>query len=230
MPCCDSVLMNIPGVTETSVIKLIKSSTAKSCPLDPIPNSMIKKYAASVAKQISKIINKSLSSGEVPRILKEALVRPLLKKDSLDPELMKNYRPVSNLPYLSKLLEKHADFHFTAYDNVHGIIDPNQSAYTSNCSTETSLLRVWTDILLAVDSAKAVVLTMLDLSAAFDTIDHQILLNRLHDCYGFRGTALRWMQSYLSGRFQSVLIGNVTSQSKELLYGVPREGRNLSNR
>ena len=97
-----------------------------------------------------------------------------------------------------------------------------QSAYRTWHSTETALLRVHNDIMLALDSRKDVILIMLDLSAAFDTLDHDILLNRLQRRFGISGTALQWFRSYLSNRLQCVSIDSITSQEAVLQFGVPQ--------
>ena len=97
-----------------------------------------------------------------------------------------------------------------------------QSAYRPGHSTETALLRVSNDILQAIDSGKAVCLVLLDLSAAFDTIDHQTLLTLMHDNLGIRGTVLKWFSSYLSHRLQLVKLNGTKSKPAELHYGVPQ--------
>ena len=97
-----------------------------------------------------------------------------------------------------------------------------QSAYRKFHSTETALLCVQNDILRAIDSGSVVVLVMLDLSAAFDTIDHDILIHRLDGDFGVKGSALDWFSSYLSGRYQQVNIQGATSVKKELKFGVPQ--------
>ena len=100
------------------------------------------------------------------------------------------------------------------------ILKPSQSAYRKHNSTETTLLRFQNDILQAIDRTKCVLLLLLDLSAAFDTIDHEILLQRLSVSGGVCGTALAWFRSYLTGRTQSVKIHNTTSNPRLLSYGV----------
>ena len=222
IPQCDHSVSCIEKSTPETVLKIIKSCPAKSCALDPIPTNILKLCAGSLKEPISRIINKSISSGVVPCSLKQAVVKPLHKKPSLDKNSLKSYRPVSNLPFLSKILEKHVDNHFTSYDEKHGLGDKFQSAYTKNCSTETALLRVMNDLLTSLDGKKAMVLTLLDLSAAFDTIDHNTLLKRLKDNYGVCDTALDWMQSYLSERMQYTSIGSSSSSEIPLLYGVPQ--------
>ena len=135
----------------------------------------------------------SLSEGKVPASLKEAIVTPLLMKQSLDPDVLSNYRPVSNLPQLSKTLE---------WVVANQLIDMYQYAYRKRHSTETALLRVTNDIKLAMDSKKGTILVMIDLNSTFDTIDHSILLSRLELRYGMTSVVLEWYRSYLYGRFQ----------------------------
>ena len=98
-----------------------------------------------------------------------------------------------------------------------------QSAYRKCYSTETALLRVQNDVLRALDCRKDVILVLLDLSAAFDTVDHHILLKRLRDRYGIRGEVLQWFKSYLSERKQCVAVGNSLSKDHHLECGVPQE-------
>ena len=139
----------------------------------------------------------------MPDILKHALIKPLLKK--LDLELIeKNYRPVSNLSFLSKLIEEAVIQQYSNHLAKNGINDLHQSAYKKFHSTETLLTKVKNDIQMKMDKGQVVMLVLLDLSAAFDTIDHDILINRLERRYGIKGTALKWFKSYLTNRTQSV--------------------------
>ena len=110
----------------------------------------------------------------------------------------------------------------SAYLTSNNLFCPSQSAYRPGHSTETALLKVMNDILRALDDGYVSVLTLLDLSAAFDTIDHQILLSRLQTLYGISGTALSWFESYLSGRTQTVTINNNCSKPTSLRFGVPQ--------
>ena len=102
------------------------------------------------------------------------------------------------------------------------MFDPLQSAYRDIHSTATALIKVQNDILSALDAGSSAILLMLDLSSAFDTIDHDILLSRLCNVYGITGNALDWFRSYLTGRIQRVVIENVVSGDQELGFGVPQ--------
>ena len=136
--------------------------------------------------------------------------------------IYKNYRPVSTLKYISKLTERVVALQLNEHLKENDILEHMQSAYKSGHSTETALLKVQNDILMAMDNQKVTALLLLDLSAAFDTVNHTILLNRLQKCVGITGGALRWFQSYLENRKQSVRINNVNSEPVDLKYGVPQ--------
>ena len=146
----------------------------------------------------------------------------MLKKPSLDKNLLKNYRPISNLPFLSKILEKVVLHKLLSHLQENNLSNPFQSAYRSGCSTETVLLRIVNDILSALDNDNISVLLLLDLSAAFDTLDHQILLSRLNSVFGIQSTALQWFHSYLSDRYQSTSVNNSSSSPSQLMFGVPQ--------
>ena len=124
-----------------------------------------------------------MSHAIVPLSLKTALIRLLLKKPGLDKEVLKNYRPVSNLSFISKVLEK-----VVAKRLDDHMLDNNLYSSVRH-STETTFLKMQSDILTALDSGSGGVLLMLDLSAAFDTIDHSMLLSRLNSLYGISGNA-----------------------------------------
>ena len=166
----------------------------------------------------------SLESGEFPSCLKHALVRPLLKKSSLDPEIMKNFRPVSNLPVMSKIIEKVVAKRLTDHMNTNSLSEKFQSAYKACHSTETALIRVQNDILVSMDQHYGVVLVLLDLHAAFDTIDHDNLLDHHQhsERLGIRDRAHAWFASYLSDQTRSVSIVGVSSLAHTLKYRAPQ--------
>ena len=126
----------------------------------------------------------------MPDVLKHAVIKPLLKKLGLE-LINKNYRPVSNLSFISKLIEEAVMQQFSKHMKLNNLNDDKQSAYKQFHSTETLLLKVQNDILMKMDEGEVVILVLLDLSAAFDTIDHKILLERLKKRYGVEGDALK---------------------------------------
>ena len=194
---CKQLFQNI---SDEFVLKIINSAPTKSCELDPIPTTLLYENIDSLLPIIKNIINTSLTTGIVPRDLKTAVVKPLLKKPSPDKNLLKNYRPISNLPFLSKILEKVIRHKLFSHLQENNFNNPFQSAFRAGHSTETVLLRTVNDnfIISALDNDNISVLLLLDLSAAFDTTDHQILLSRLNSVFGIQSTALRWFQSYLT--------------------------------
>ena len=167
-------------------------------------------------------MNTSLTTGIVPQSFKHALVKPLLKKSNLDAECLRNYRSVSNLPFLSKVLERIVFEQRLAHLKRHGLFEQFQSAYRKCFSTETALVKVINDLLGASDSDQVSILAMLDLSAAFDTLDHDILVDRLSTTFGCSGCVRRWFMSYLVGRTQSVIVDGSISARSTLKYGVPQ--------
>ena len=171
---------------------------------------------------LCNLITESLQSGVFPSDFKTAHVCPLLKKPSLEKNSLKNYRPVSNLAFVSKLIEKAVVHQLNTHLQQNDLVAEFQSAYRGGHSTETALLRVQSDILCAVDQGKAAFLVLLDLSAAFDTIDHDRLLTFMETQLGIGGTVLKWFQSYLCTRKQSVVIDGIVSETSTLKYGVPQ--------
>ena len=135
---------------------------------------------------------------------------------------MKNYRPVSNLPFLSKILEKVVSRVLSEHRARNNLDIPLQSAYRQHHSTETVLLKVHNDVLRALDRRECVFLVLLDLSAAFDTVDHRQLKSRLEQQFGVSHSALLWLDSYLSNRQQAVTIRGIGSKKRTLKYGVPQ--------
>jgi len=215
-------LQNFQPATSDEIRKLIRKSPSKSCPLDPLPTFLLKDCLEELLPAITTIINASLHSASVPISFKEAVVTPLLKKPSLEPDVLGNYRPVSNLSFISKILEKVVAERLSSHKTSENLYEPFQSAYRAGHSTETAVVRVQNDILEAIDDGKCVFLVLLDLSAAFDTVSHDILLDRLSTRFGISGSALSWISSYLSDRTQSVLVSGKYSDAAHLCYGVPQ--------
>ena len=217
-----SVLSVFHTLSEDQVLKLLAKSTPTTAAIDPVPTTFVLEFTDILLSFFCKIINLSLQSGTVPQAFKKAIVKPLLKKHNLDPETLSNFRPVSNLPFLSKVLERAVSDQLVAHLERNDLQVKFQSAYRCAHSTETALLRVLNDVLSVVDGGDCALMVLLDLSAAFDTIDHTLLLRHLHADIGLNNTALSWFSSYLSDRKQQVLIGQSFSAETPLLYGVPQ--------
>ncbi len=146
------------------------------------------------------IINSSSALGYVPKTFKLAAIKPLIKNPQINPKDLVNYRPISNLPFLSKILEKVVSSQLYSFFEKNGICEEFQSGFRPYHSTEAALIRVTNDLLISSDRGCISLLVLLDLSAAFDTIDHNILLNRLEHFVGISGSALAWFKLYLSDR------------------------------
>ena len=171
---------------------------------------------------ITKLVNFSLSEGLVSDGLKKSVVTPLIKRASLPVEDLKNYRPVSGLSFISKLVERVVAKQLVDHIHRHDLDNSYQSAYKPGHSTETALLSIKNDIHSSLSRGEATALVLLDLSAAFDTIDHSTLLACLLDWFGVGGSAVKWFSSYLTERYQAVKIGSTLSNLQKLLFGLPQ--------
>ncbi len=214
-------LTSFSPLSETEVSKLILSNHPTTCPLDPIPTHLLQAISSSVIPALTHIINTSLHTGTFPTASKQARVSPLLKKPALNPALLENYRPVSLLPFIAKSLERVVFNQLSLFLAQNNILDNNQSGFRSGHSTETALLSVTEALRLARAASKSSVLILLDLSAAFDTVNHQILMSILRKM-GVSGTALLWFESYLSDRSFRVSWRGEVSKSQLLATGVPQ--------
>ena len=208
-------------VSSSLLSEVVSHLKPTSCPSDIIPSRLLKDVFATISPLILAITNSSLQSGHVPSIFKHATIQPLLKKPSLDPNDHNNYRPISKLPFLSKVLEKIVFTQISAYLHSFTILDKFQSGFRTLHSTESALLKVNNDILRTVDDGSCAILVLLDLSAAFDTINHCTLLTRLEEEVGLKGSVLEWFRSYLQDRTFSVQIGSCSSSSAPITWRHP---------
>ena len=215
-------LGELAPTTEAELIRILTNSSDKTCCLDAIPTNLIKKSASLHTPYLVAIVNNSFKEGLFPCALRTAVVRPLLKKDNLDRNTMNNYRPISNIPFISKLLEKVAVSRLVEHLSKNNLMEEYQSAYRADHSTETALLKVHHDISSALDQSHAVAHVILDLSAAFDTIDQNQLLSLLNAEFGVHDKALSWLETYLEARTQRVKIDDAISEPIPLTCGVPQ--------
>ncbi|KAK3545134.1 hypothetical protein QTP70_001419 [Hemibagrus guttatus] len=214
-------LTQLSTVAAEEVLQITRSCNPTTCPLDPIPSAMLQTISPDLLPFITTVINGSLTSGHVPTAFKKARVIPILKKPALDTSDISNYRPVSLLSFLSKILERVVCNQLSDYLMQNNLHDPNQSGFKAAHSTETALLAV-TEKLHSARSAKlSSVLILLDLSAAFDTVNHKTLLSTLRSL-GICGTAWEWFASYLDGRSYQVTWKGLTSAPCRLSTGVPQ--------
>uniref|UniRef100_A0A3B3HT49 Reverse transcriptase domain-containing protein n=1 Tax=Oryzias latipes TaxID=8090 RepID=A0A3B3HT49_ORYLA len=222
VPTAPRPLSEFTPTTQKEVEAILRTMKSSTCSLDPLPTALIKDNISIISPIIATIINQSLQAGHVPLALKTAIIRPHLKKPALDPDNLANYRPISNLPFLSKVLEKVVAAQLHHHLSTHSLYEKFQSGFRPAHSTETALVRVMNDLLMAADQGSPSLLILLDLSAAFDTVDHGILLNRLHTTVGLSGNILNWFKSYLTNRTEYVALGNAKSHTHTVTCGVPQ--------
>ena len=213
----DTALSNIQ-LTENEVFKALDGlDSSKACGPDGIPGKLLKMTANIIAPSLCQIYNLSLYQGVVPACWKLANVTPVFKKD--DPSLASNYRPISLLSIISKTFER------CVYNHCYPHISPRfyhlQHGFLRGKSTVTQLLHVYQEILDHLAGGKEVDAIHLDLSKAFDRVQHHMLLNKLEQ-YGISGSLLQWFRSYLSDRYQRVALDGTLSDWLPVTSGVPQ--------
>ena len=209
-------------ISEEDLTSILSTVKKKSCRLDPIPCDLLTKALDFIKPIIIEIINKSIAESNFPTPLKHAHVTPALKDPKLDPNVLNHLRPISRLPYLSKIIEKFMYNQLNTYIESNKLHSTVQSSYRRNHSCETAILKITDDMQKSIQQGHNVVMVLLDSSAAFDTIDHKILIQRLQDEYNITGDALQLIKSYLSDRTFSTIINQTTSSKRQLRYGVPQ--------
>ena len=165
---------------------------SKTCSLDPCLTHILKKFIDNLVPSLTKLVNLSLQNGIFPNPFKQMIVTPLLQKSTLSKEDLKSYRPVSGLRFLSKLVESLVAAQIRPHMDSHDLGNTFQSAYKVGHSTETALLCIKNEIPSSLSRGMPTALVLLDLSAAFDTIDHDTLLSTLSVRFGFAGFVLKW--------------------------------------
>ena len=208
-------------VTIQDILKQINSSKLKTSQCDPIPSFLLKPSLNFLLPSIQHLINTSLQNGSMAG-LKESIVTPILKKSGLDQEVLSNYRPVCGGMFVDKVIQRSVLGQLNEHMDLNDLHIPYQSGYKKFHGCETVLLKIVDDILLCLDANKCTILLILDLSAAFDTVDHDELLKILKNEIGLRGTVLEWFKSFLSGRTQVTSVKGCKSTFANMKYGVPQ--------
>ena len=216
-----TVLDIFQPTTEEEIEELITECGIKTSTEDPIPADILKLIIDEALPCLTMLVNKSLAEGSMDGV-KQSVIDPLLKKSGLDSDNKNNYRPVNNLVFFSKLVERVVLRRLDSHMTVNNLHCDAQFGYKKYHSTETMMLGMMNDVLNGFDDNKCTIILFLDLSAAFDTIDIEQLLNILSEEIGVRGLALKWFRSFLTGRTQRVKINNNYSSILEVLFGVPQ--------
>ncbi|XP_065662993.1 uncharacterized protein LOC136085599 [Hydra vulgaris] len=201
------ILTTFGTVTPRDVSKIIKAFRPKTAPLDNIPTNILKSGSELFSPIIAHLANLSFKSGIFPASYKVAQKTPIPKESGLTEFDLSNLRPISNLNTVSKILENLALSCLLPPVTSSINFNPLQSDFRSNHSTETALLKICNDIRLNIDDALNTILLSLDISSAFDTIDHSLLIDRIKDEFGVTDIAQNWLTSYLHSRKSFVSIG-----------------------
>ena len=211
------VLLPVDAAEVVSIVSDLQSKW--SAGVDCIPTSIMKSSIIYIAEPISKIVNQSFQKGTCPDKLKIAKICPIFK--SGEKNIFSNYRPISILPSFSKIFEKAMSNRLMSFFESKNILIDNQFGFRKKRSTYMALLEMYENVSSAIDNQEFSVGIFIDLSKAFDTINHSILIEKLH-YYGIRGTALDWFRSYLQLRSQYVYLNGVQSSMLSVTCGVPQ--------
>ena len=210
----------IPPITELQVEKFIKAlDSTKATGLDGIDAKFIKLAGPYITKTLTEICNLSISSNTFPKLWKIAKVTPLHKKDTKDDP--NNYRPISILPVLSKLLERHVADHLFEFLTSHDLLSTRQSGFRPKHSCETALHLMVDDWVGHMFKNELVGVLYIDFCKAFDLVNHGLLLQKLEK-YKLHNETLAWFASYLSNRQQSVKVNKTLSDPQPVETGVPQ--------
>ena len=216
------VLAAFDDITSEEVECLLNRLGTRQCELDTAPVWLIKKLKSVFAPIISHLVNTSFQDASLPASHKRAIVRPRLKKTGMDPVDPKSYRPISNLSFISKFIERVVHRQLSSHIESMNLLPQVQSGFRKYHSTETAVGKVYNDIILSLDRGQPTALVLLDFSAAFDCVDHVLLTDLLHTSFGVTSTALDWIGSFLSNRTHLIRLGRATSRVSAVDCGVPQ--------
>src|SRR6218665_1353768 len=224
LPPSTAVFERFKLYSPEEIRKQIQSTKSKSCSLDPIPTTILKEFLEELLPFVTEMCNRSLQQGWLPISQRHPIVKPIIKKEGLDQDDVKNYRPISNLTYMSKLVERMVCNQLITFLEGNNMLPKHQSGFSAPHSTETAVLKVMSNILTAADQGRVSLLGLLDMSAAFDTVDHDILLRHLETSFGLTGSVISWLSSFLRGRTQQVIFNNLESTIAKVTSGMPQGG------
>lgn len=199
--------------------QLCAINTRNSSGMPGIPSRLIHDGAPELAEPLTLLMNRTINEGTLPTDWKHAVVTPVHKAGTkMDPS---NFRPISVLPIFSKILQRAVHGMMYKYLQEHNLLSSHQSGFRPLHSTTSCLTHVTNILLHNIEKGYLTGLIFLDLSKAFDTLDHQILLDKLSN-FGFNRSAVQWFSSYLTHRTQSIYVNGITSEPLSVQYGVPQ--------
>ena len=209
-------------VTGEELRRTILASAPKTCNLDPVPTFILQELVDTLLPFLTVLCNRSLCEGVLPASQKRSILVPVIKAEGLDVNEPTNFRPIANVSFLSKIIEKIVAAQLTHYLDKNGLLPTYQSGFRKGHSTETLLVRLLSDIYGAIDKSQVTLLALFDVSAAFDTVDHEILLQRLSVSFGLSGNMLGWLTSFLQDRSFMVAHGSTKSPWVPAPFGLPQ--------
>jgi len=210
-------------VTPAEVLKLLSSlPSSKASSVDVIPVHVLKSCATFFAPLLAQLANLSFTEGVFPASFKHAQVTPLLKSPGLDPSVPSSFRPISNLRTIGKIIERLIHSRLLSHLSQSASFPTLQSGYCANFSTETALVKLTNDLFANAGLGSPSAVLSLDMSAAFDCISHQKLVDRFRDVFNVSGLALNWLKSYLCDRTFCVKVGGEKSSVSNISSGVPQ--------
>lgn len=203
---------------QDEIIKIVKQIKTNATGVDGINIKLLNLVLPYCIDALTHIINYSIITKEVPQTWKQSIITPLPKTNN--PSELSHLRPISILPTMSKILERIVFDQMMNHINKY-VMPQTQSGFRRNHSTTTALLKIIADLAFEIDMGKVVMLNLLDFSKAFDSINHQLLLAKLH-YYGFNVNTIKWFFSYLTDRTQAVKVGDTISMALPISEGVPQ--------
>lgn len=218
----DVCFTDFEAVSPSHITSVILSMPNKQSSRDLLPMKFMKECIDLLSPFLAVLVNSSITNGHFPVDLATSCVIPILKKSCGDSDQLGSYRPIHNLPILSKLIERIVHKQLNTYLTSGEMLSSVQSAYRPYHSTETVLIRISSDVLTAMDHGLVTLFSSLDLSSAFDCVRHDILLDRLRLSYGLYGMVLKWFHSYINNRFQYFQSGDTISPVSTVTCGVPQ--------
>src|SRR6218665_2905215 len=177
-PSMTCILSAVTAITPAELRRIIIAAALKSCELDPLPTFLLQEHLDILLPLLTTICNRSIVEGVMPLDQKRSILVPVIKRAGLDPTDSGNFQPIANVSFISKVIEKIIAYQLVPYLEANNLIPAIQSGFRKGHSTETLLLRLLSDIYGAIDRSQLTLLALFDVSAAFDTVDHEILLER----------------------------------------------------